>query len=173
MTRQFSALVVALCTVWLIALPAGALYALLNLQWFGSLAAGHIALPIQWFTVETWQWLSLWALTMLYLSVGLAGVWNLRRAFSSFARGDWFNADNSRHLRRCAALMMLQGLAKPVHFAIASVLLSLNHESGSRVLSIKLGSGEVTLVLSGFVLWVLADLLLEGVRAHAENRQFV
>ena len=69
--------------------------------------------------------------------------------------------------------MILQGVAKPVHFALASVILSLKHPAGERLLSISIGSDVAVLMIAGFILWVLADLLVEGSKADTENRQFV
>ena len=173
MTRILASLVSWVATVWLLLLPAGALYYLVNIDSLAALASSNLALPIQWFTVDRGQWYALWGVTVLYLSLGYAGVWYLRKAFRSFARGNWFDAQNSLYLRRFATLLILQGVAKPVHFGLVSVLLSMNHAPGERMLSISLGSNEAILIIAGLVFWVLADLLVEGTRADAENRQFV
>ncbi len=173
MTLKLAALVAWLCTAWLVTLPTAALYFLVRIESFGSLTMTNLAMPIQWYTVSHGQWYALWAITALYLALGYAGAWYLRRAFSSFARGDWFNIDNSRYLRRYAALLILQGAAAPLHFGLASVILSLNHPAGERLLSISVGSNVAVMIIAGFIFWVLADLLVEGTKANAENRQFV
>ncbi len=173
MTRTLASLIHWICTAWLLVLPAAALYYLVNIDSLAALASTNLALPIQWFTVGSGQWYALWGVTVLYLSFGYAGVWYLRKAFRSFALGNWFDAENSRSLRRFATLLILQGAAKPIHFGLASVILSLNHPAGERMLSISFGSNELILVISGIVFWVLADLLVEGTKADAENRQFV
>jgi len=173
MTRKLAALVAGLCTAWLLVLPIGALYLLIDIDTFASLAVSNLPLPIQWYTVSNGQWFALWGVTALYLALGFAGAWYLRLAFQSFARGEWFDAENSRHLRRYAMLLILQGIAKPLHFGLASVILSLNHPPGEKVLSLFVGSSEAVFVIAGFVMWVLADLLVEGTKADAENRQFV
>lgn len=173
MTTRLAGLVYALCTIWLVLLPAGALYLLLDINRFASIAAMNLRQPIQWHSVTSAQWYGLWVLTVLYAAIGYAAVFYLRRAFGSFARGAWFDVHNSRNLRRFALLMIGQGLAKPVHFAIASVLLSIKHPPGEKVLAVSLGSGELILITTGLIMWVLADLLVEGMKADAENRQFV
>ena len=68
---------------------------------------------------------------------------------------------------------MLQAILGPLHFGVASVILSWNHAPGQRLLSVLAGSRELTMIAAGLVLWVLADLLVKGIRAEAENRQFV
>lgn len=100
MTRNLAAMVAWLCTAWLVAMPAAALYLLIRIDTFASLAMTNLALPIRWYTVSDDQWLALWALTALYLTIGYAGVWHLRKAFRNFARGEWFDVENSLQLRR-------------------------------------------------------------------------
>ena len=162
-----------LCTLWLVVLPVGVLYLLFDIERFAAYATAGLAQPIRWYSVTDGQWYGLWALTTVYLGIGYAGVVYLRKAFSSFANGHWFDVRNSRNLRRFAILLMIQGVAKPVHFAVSSVVLSLHHPPGDKVLSISLGSNELILAGAGLVMWVLADLLIEGTKAAAENRQFV
>ena len=173
MTQKLARWVVWCCTAWLMAVPAGAFYFALNLDTFSALAMTHLALPIQWFSVNAFQWQALLALTFAYMCLSLAGTWYLLKAFRSFAAGHWFDESNSRHLRRFATLLMLQGAVRPVYLALASVLLSLNHPAGEQVLSLTAGSREVGLLVAGFVMWVLADLLVKGSDAANENRQFV
>ena len=173
MTIRLAGLIYWAASAWLVVLPLGAAWLLLDVATLATVARQNLPLPVQWFSVESWQWYALWALTVAYAAIGYAGVVFLRRAFQSFARGQWFDEENSRSLRGFALLLVAQGIAKPVHFAAASVLLSWGHPPGERVLSISVGSSELVLIMSGVVMWVLADLLLAGMRADAENRQFV
>ena len=173
MTRKLASLITWMCTLWLIVFPLAAAYLLVDLQTFAALATRNLALPIQWETVVAGQWLTLWAATLAWLALGYAGTWHLRQAFKTFAGGQWFEFASSRQLRRCAALLLLQGVAQPLHFAVASVVLSLHHPPGEKLLSLSLGSDELRIIATGLILWVLADLLVEGTKADAENRQFV
>ncbi len=173
MTRRFSLLISWGSTVLLIFVPVAALYYLFNLPAFAALTQKSIGLPINWPTVEHWQWYAVWGVTFAYLALGLAGLYFLRRPFANFARGELFNMSNSRDLRRFAILLFLQALTKPVHFAITSVLLSANHGPGNKMLSLSIGSGEIRTVAIGLVFWVVSNLLIDGGKLQAENRQFV
>ncbi len=173
MTQKLAALVAGLCVIWLVALPIAAVYLLIDIEQFGLLAKENLKMPIQWFTVGKGQWFGLWTVTAMYLGVGYLGTWYLYQAFRSFARGAWFDEGNSRHLRRYAGLLMLQAILSPLHFSLASVILSINHPPGQKLLSVLAGSKELTMIAAGLILWVLADLLVKGIRADAENRQFV
>ena len=149
------------------------MYFLFAIDAFGGLARKTIGLPIDWGTVVDWQWYALWAISVLYLAIGLAGLYFLRRPFANFARGELFNLANSRDLHRFSILLFVQALAKPVHFGLASVVLSASHSPGNRMLSISVGSDEVRMLAVAAIFWVLSNLLIEGCRLQSENRQFV
>lgn len=157
----------------LLVIPAAALVLLVRINWFAGVATSAIRLPIQWDSVAVWQWYLLWALTALYTSIGLIGLFFLRRAFAGFARGELFNLGNSKDLRRFAILLFVHALATPIHFALTSVLLSFHHPAGERMLAIFFGSNELTAVGAGLVLWVMSNLLVEGSKLQNENRLFV
>ena len=173
MTRRFSLLISWLCAALLLAIPLAALYFLVNIDAFGSFTRKSIGLAIDWSTVVTWQWYGLWAITVLYLTIGLAGLYFLRQPFVNFARGELFNSINSRNLQRFSVLLFAQALAKPIHFALASVLLSANHSADNKMLSISAGSNEIRMIVLAVVFWVVSNLLLEGGKLQSENKQFV
>lgn len=173
MPRRISLLIAWSCSALLVLVPVAALFYLVDLDAFGELVRRSIALPVRWRTVSDSQWYALWALLALYVSIGLAGLYFLRRAFANFARGELFNPDNSRDLRRFSILLLVQALSTPVNHALASVLLSLHHPPGQKMLSLSFGSGELKAIGISLVLWTMSSLLVEGSRLQAENRQFV
>ena len=173
MTRPFSRLIALGCSVALIVAPLAALYFLINIEQFAAVAKINLPLAIYWQTVTDLQWYGLWLLTLLYWSVGLAGLYFLRRAFSSFANGELFNHRNSQDLRGFAILLFVQAAAKPLHFSLASLLLSMNHPVGQKVLSISLGSNEIKVIALAMILWVMSDLLVGACKLENENKQFI
>lgn len=173
MIRHISLLIAWGCVAALVLVPMAALYLLWDIEWFALVVKEQFGLPILWHTVANWQWYALWLLTVLYLSIGLAGLIFLRRAFSKFATGELFNMANSRDVRRFAVLLFIQALAQPFHFALSSVLLSLNHPAGQKMLSFSVGSGELRSIAVALILWVMSDLLVEGSKLQTENQQFV
>jgi len=173
MTRQFSQLVALGCMAILIAAPVTALYFLINIELFAAMARSNLGLPIQWQTVSDMQWYSLWLLTVFYVATGLAGLYFLRHAFSNFAKGQLFNHSNSRDLRLFSILLFAQALAKPLHFSVSSMLLSMNHPAGQKMLSVSFGSSEVKVIALAIILWVMSDLLVRGSKLENENKQFI
>ena len=115
MIRRFSLFISWGCTVALLVAPMAALYLLFDIATFADLARTSLQLPIQWHTVSAPQWYGLWFLSVIYLVVGLVGLYFLRRAFSNFAKGELFNPDNSQDLRMFAISLFAQALVKPLH----------------------------------------------------------
>ena len=173
MTRQFSQLIALGCMAILITVPFIALYFLINIEQFAAIAKSHLGLPIQWQTVSDIQWYSLWLLTVFYVATGLSGLYFLRRAFSNFVKGQLFNHSNSRDLRMFSILLFAQAVAKPLHFSISSVLLSMNHPTGQKILTVSFGSDEVKVIALAMILWVMSDLLVRGSKLESENKQFI
>ncbi|MEX0738223.1 MAG: DUF2975 domain-containing protein [Pseudohongiella sp.] len=173
MTRHFSLLIARGCLVLLVLVPAAAVYFAIDIDAFAALARRILDLPIQWQSVSSMQWYGFWLLTTLYVAIGTGGLYFLRRAFTNFARGELFNAANSRDLRWFSIFLFMQALAGPLHSALSSVLLSLNHPPGQRMLSITLGSDEIRLIALAMILWVVSSLLVKGCQLQRENQQFV
>ncbi len=173
MIRQFSRLIAMGCMAILITTPFIALYFLINIEQFSTIARSNLGLSIQWQTVSNMQWYSLWLLTVFYVATGLAGLYFLRRAFSNFSKGQLFNHSNSRDLRSFSILLFAQALAKPLIFSISSVLLSMNHPAGQKMLSVSVGSGEVIVIAQAMIMWVMSELLVRGCKLENENKQFI
>jgi hypothetical protein len=173
MTQQFSRLIALGCMAMLITIPVIALYFLVNIELFVAMTRSNLGLPIQWHTVSKMQWYSLWLLTFFYAAIGLAGLYFLRRVFSNFAKGQLFNHDNSRDLRLFSILLFAQALAKPLHFSVSSMLLSMNHSAGQKMLSVSFGSDEAKVIALAMILWVMSDLLVRGSKLESENKQFI
>ncbi|MBL1321557.1 MAG: DUF2975 domain-containing protein [Methylophaga sp.] len=173
MTQQFSRLIALGCMAILIMAPMIALYFLINIDQFADIARSNLGLPIQWQTVSDMQWYSLWLLTVFYAVTGLAGLYFLRRAFSNFAKGQLFNHSNSHDLRLFSILLFAQALAEPLYFSISSILLSINHPAGQKILSVSFGSNEVKVIALAMILWVMSDLLVRGGKLESENKQFI
>lgn len=173
MTRHFSLLIAWGCLAVIVMVPMVALYFLVDIGAFASLAKRTLALPIQWQSVTLGQWYGLWVLTAFYVSLGLSGLYFLRRAFAHFSSGELFTQHNSRDLRLFSILLFAQAVAKPLHFALSSLLLSLNHPAGQKMLSISLGGGEVKVIALAMILWVMSDLLVKAGSLESENKQFV
>jgi len=173
MTKYFSLLIAWGCLAILIIVPLAALFFVFNIDVFADFASQNLEIPIQLETVTPLQWYSFWLLSVCYLAIGLSGFYFLRRAFTNFAKGEFFNLNNSRNFQLFSIFLFLQALAKPLHHSVSSVLLTWNHTPGERLFSISLGNGEIEVLALAMLLWVMSDLLVKASKLETENKQFI
>lgn len=173
MIQRLSSIIAWSCRIALVAAPAAGLFYLFDIAAFADLARQTLRLPVQWQTVEPAQWYGLWLLGTAQVALVLSGLYFLSQSFASFARGEVFNLGNCLNLRRFGALLVVQALTKPLLLAAGSIVLSLNHPPGQRMLAISVGSGELNMIGLGLIFWVLSALLVEACRLHSENSLFV
>lgn len=173
MTQRFSLLITYISLAVLIVAPIAAVYFAINIDVFGSLAQQHFGLLIRWESVTSTQWYGLWFLTVIFKSIGLIGLFYLYRAFAKFAKGEFFNLVNSKNLRVFSIFLFIQALANPLLFTLSSILLSWNHPPMQKMVSVSVGSNELSIVVLAMILWVISDLLVKGYELKSENNQFV
>lgn len=173
MTKHLSLLVYWGCLATLTLVPLGAVYLLFDLSLFAELIQRNLSMPIIWSSVASWQWVFTWCISVCYLSLGLLGVFFLRRPFSRFARGELFTLENTLDLRRFAKCLLAQTLLTPAFYAVMSITLSWHHPAGQKVLSIALGSNEIRSIALALIIWIVSDILVAGERLNSENQQFI
>ena len=173
MSKKFSYLISWGCIVTIVLMSIGLFSLLIDIAWFEEVARTNLNLPIYWETVEQWQLYLLWMVTALYLAIGLFGLYFLHLAFKKISAGELFNLTNSSNIRRFSILLFIQSAAKPVHYSLASIILSLNHPEGEKTLAVAFGNQELTMLAVAMILWVVSDLLVAGSKLQSENRQFV
>ncbi|GAB5412863.1 MAG: hypothetical protein Cons2KO_04660 [Congregibacter sp.] len=173
MARQLSLAVAWGCTITVVACVIAMVYFAIDIHAFENVGVKNLGFSIQWNSVHTQQWYGVWMLTVAYLGIGLWGLFYLRRAFLGFAAGEFFNRSNSRDLRLFAMLLFAQAAAKVLHTSLCSLVLSINHPPGQKMLAISFGSHELQLIALALILWVISDLLVKGAELEQENKQFV
>lgn len=173
MTQILSKLVSWCCLTVLVLSPITYAYMLWDIDLFARLAQGQINLSIHWQTVTHVQWYTLWVISLVYLGIGWIAIFYLLRAFKQFTLGELINLENSRNIRRFSILLFIQAITKPLFFSIASVLLSINHPAGQKMLVVSLGSIDIWGIAFAFVFWVISSLMFEANSIQTENKQFI
>jgi len=156
--------------LWISVIAAG--YLLWDIDSYARIARDNLPPTLQWSTVMPWQWYSQWFMTVAYMSIGWVGLVGVTMIFA-FAKGELFTLANSTSLRYFAWLLLAQAIAAPIHYALATLVLSLNHPAGTKMLSLSIGSSELSHIALAMILWVISQLLVEACKLQNENRQFV
>jgi len=173
MTKKLSLIISYLCLSLLIVMPVLAVYFLFNLDNLVEFAKQNLPFQIIWRTVDHWQIVAMWILSVSYLSIGLFAIYYLRKTFLKFSKGKLFDITTTQDLRLFTFLIFLQGIVTPLFYGFMSVLLSWNHPPGQKILSIMLGTNEIKTISLALVFWVICNLLIEAEKLKNENNQFV
>lgn len=171
--RRISRWMVMACWALLVVLPLA-----LVVYWAtasDAVLAGHAHLPPQVIQgpLALWQRVAAGAVMGVPLVLLLVGVWQARRCFEMFARGQVFTLQATSLLRRFAGWVAWAALAALLAGVATSVLLTLHNPPGQRQLAIGVGSDHVfTLFFAGLV-WLMAAVIGEGQSLAEENQGFV
>jgi hypothetical protein len=95
-------------------------------------------------------------------------LWQIKRLFGCYAQGKIFTADNTVFIRRTAIAFLATSLVSIVVSSIVGLILTINNPVGHRVLGISIGTPQMTDVLTGLVLVVIAWIMDEGRRLKEE-----
>lgn len=171
--RRISRLMVLACTGLLVLLPVAlvvywATTSAAELAQQGNLQSSAIQAPL-----VSWQRWAAGAVTAVPLAMLLMGVWQARRCFMQFAQGQVFTAYATDQLRRFAGWVAAAALAAIVAGAITSVLLTLHNPPGARQLSVGISSNHVFTMFFAALVWLMADVIGQGLALAEENERFV
>jgi hypothetical protein len=104
---------------------------------------------------------------------GLFGLWQLKRLFESYARGEVFTAAAARRLRRCGYALIITGAESPFGSLLLSAALSLDLPPGRGSLVVTISSNDLLLALIGGVVLVISQVMVEAARIAEDNAGFV
>lgn len=171
--RKLSIMIYWSCNLALIGIPLMMIYSVWVPLFFTDIVKTALNLNIQWGTVENTQWIILWSCMTIYIGIGYAGVYFLRKSFKNFAACNWFDLSNSLNIRIFAKLLMIQSLAMPVFTTLAGLILSFNHPPGQKILNIMFGMNEIKGIVLSSIFLVISHILVVGNSIETENNQFL
>lgn len=119
--------------------------------------------------VPLWSLLLGFAAAMIPGAVAMYGMWVLARLFKLYSQGSIFRKDNVQCFRSLSRVMLLWFVASIVSVPIRSVVLTLHHAKGERCLELSLGSADLTALLVGLVVGVIAWVMDEARKMQEEQ----
>lgn len=171
--RRLSRWMVRACWSLLVMLPAG----LVAYAWIGSEEAFLRHANLFTHSLQTppssGQWMAAGALLSLPLWLLLVGVWHAKACFSRFAQGQVFTAEAAAGLRRVAGWVAAAALSALMGSMLASVILTLHHPTGQRMLAVGIGSDHLVTLFFAALVWLMADVIGQGQKLAEENQGFV
>lgn len=119
--------------------------------------------------LPVWARVAGFVVSMLPASVAMYGIGVLIRLFRLYERGQIFRPDNVRCFQSLSRVLIWWCAANIVASPLMSLGLTLHHPPGQRMISIGLGSPDITALLIGFVLAVIAWVMEEGCTLREEQ----
>ena len=113
------------------------------------------------------------AISMIPGGLVMFAAWRLRSLFRSYADGRVFTGGTARCLRDFALSIILLAVAKPVATTLLSVTLTFTNPPGQRMLSLQLGSADLTTLFIGCVFLVIAWIMEEARKIAEEQAQII
>lgn len=132
-----------------------------------------VEFAIQWRTVELWQLYLLCVLAAVPSMLIVWGLLRLRQTFFAFKQQSIFKISNAVNVKHFALMLILAPIIQFFIRPLSSILLSVNHPAGQKVLSISFNSYDIFTFLIGLVFWLIAKILIEANALSEENKAFV
>jgi hypothetical protein len=100
--------------------------------------------------------------SLLPLSALTYGIFNVRKLFSFYKGGVMFSLEHVGIFKSTAKALLLWVFLSIIYESVKSVLFSAGNPPGSRVLEVGFSSGEVTTLMVGGIVFVIAWVMDEG-----------
>jgi len=107
--------------------------------------------------------------TMIPTCIAICGLFYLMRLFELYEKGQIFSSANVRCFRNLSRVLIVWSGVGIVYRALLGVALTLHHPPGQRILSLSLGSPDLTALLLGGILAVIAWVMEEGQRLQEDQ----
>lgn len=109
-------------------------------------------------------------MSLLPLSALIYGLFNIRKLFSFYREGMIFSLAHVDIFKNTAKALMLWVVLSIMYESVKSVLFSVGNPPGARMLHIGFSSPEITVLLVGAIIFVIARVMDEGRRLAEENQ---
>ncbi len=106
---------------------------------------------------------------LLPMSALMYGLANIRKLFSFYREGIIFSPEHVIIFKKTAQALLLWVVLSMIYESAKSVLFSLGNPPGQRILEVGIGTAEITSLLVGGIVFVVAWVMDEGRVLNEEN----
>lgn len=106
---------------------------------------------------------------MIPTGVAMTGTYHLTKLFELYEGGDIFKLSNVRRFKKLSRVLILWFVAGILCRSLLSVALTLHHPPGQRMITVGLSSADLTTLLLGLILAVIAWVMEEGRKLQEEQ----
>lgn len=162
-------------SIGLVAAPLGAALVFWKLDWvLAHMGTGAVlaAPAAQDFTpgpvTAMTQWLG-FAVAAVPTAITCAMLYNLAVLFGGYARGEVFTPGSVRRIRRVGVLLLVREALNPFFGAAMTIALTISNPPGHRMVSVGLGSSNLTMLVTALMIIVVAHIMDQARELHEES----
>lgn len=96
------------------------------------------------------------------------GFHQLKNLFRHYQQGNIFSVENVRIYKALGGTLFVLFLFSLIETPLLSLALSYQNAVGERFISVAVFSSDLILLISGFVIWVIADVMKEAQKLNVE-----
>lgn len=123
--------------------------------------------------VSPWQWQWSQALSRLPAALFVVSIYPLVVFFRRIEHGMLFDPDTIRALKHFSRWLLLSAIAGISTSPLLSLLLSWHQPGGQRFLSIDIGTPALNSLGVALLVWLIAQILHQGLLLARENQEFI
>lgn len=109
------------------------------------------------------------AITLIPSGIMIFGIIILMRLFQLYQDGRIFHSENVTYLQTLSRTLIIFCIAGIITDALLSVVLTLHHPQGQRMISLGLEGQDFTLLIVGYIMATIARVMQEGCRLQEEH----
>ena len=109
------------------------------------------------------------AITMIPAGIMIFGIIVLIRLFQLYQEGRIFQSENVTYLQSLSRTLIIFCIADIITDSLLSVVLTLHHPPGERMISFGLEGQDFTLLIVGYIMATIARVMQEGCRLQEEQ----
>ena len=170
--RKFSEVFYFLITLFLVLVPVyyASYWAFINYLPARLITVNIHSAPLVPGGVQAGLQLAGFAASLLPLSALMYGFVHMRKLFSFYRQGVIFSFAHVGIFRKTAKALVLWVILSIMYESAKSVIFSVGNPKGSRILEVGFSSGDITALLVGGIVFVIAWVMDEG-RILAEDNE--
>lgn len=118
--------------------------------------------------VTPWLRFSGFMVSLPFTCLQVYWMWQLRQLFKSYSQGRIFTIHNAICIRRTALTFLAMAIGSIFLESALTVILTANNPIGHRMLGVSIGTSQISDLLTGLVLVVIAWIMSEAQRLQEE-----
>ncbi len=103
------------------------------------------------------------------LAISMTMLVLLIKLFDNFSKGLIFNPVNISRIKHISYLLFASQLFVPIHQALLSIILTMGNPPGRREILISLNADNLTMIISAFIILMIAWIMAEAYKIYEEQ----